>query len=105
MKTTSYNKLVRDLIPEIIKEDGKKAIIELLTDEKFLFKLDEKLDEELTEYRKSKDIEELADILEVIYAIASAHGYSKEEVEQIRLKKSNERGGFEKRILLVEVQE
>ena len=67
--------------------------------------LDAKLDEELAEYHQDQNIEELADLLEVIYAVAKVRGCTVAELEQIRTKKAAERGGFEKRILLKEVCE
>ena len=67
--------------------------------------VDQKLDEELKEYQESKSMEELADLLEVTRAVALARGSSMEEVEQIRIKKAEKRGGFEKRILLETVME
>ena len=100
-----YHKLVRDRIPEIIQASGKSFTIEILTDQDYLRMLDAKLDEELTEYHKDQNIEELADLLEVIRAVTVARGYSLEELERIRAKKAAERGGFEKRILLKEVFE
>ncbi len=103
MKKT-YNKLVRDLIPEIIAESGKKCSIEILNDEEYIKSIDAKLDEELAEYHKDQNVEELADLLEVIYAAARARGYSIEELERIRVSKAQERGGFDKRILLKEVE-
>lgn len=98
-----YNKLVRDRIPEIITSSGKKCTTEILSDEEYLTMLDAKLDEELAEYHKDQNIEELADLLEVIRAAAVARGYSLEQLEAIRAEKSKKRGGFEKKILLVEV--
>lgn len=97
-----YNKLVRDRIPEIIIESGAKCKTEILSDEKYLEMIDKKLDEELTEYRKDKSIEELADLIEVIYAAALAHGYTLDELEAVRAKKVAERGAFTKKILLIE---
>ena len=102
--TKTYNKLVRDLIPEIIEKSGKKCSIEILNDEEYIKSIDAKLDEELAEYHKDQNIEELADLLEVIYAAARARGYSIEELERIRVSKAQERGGFDKRILLKEVE-
>lgn len=102
--TKTYNKLVRNLIPEIIEESGKKCSIEILNDEEYIKSIDAKLDEELAEYHKDQNIEELADLLEVIYAAARARGYSIEELERIRVSKAQERGGFDKRILLKEVE-
>ena len=103
MSTIQYNKLVRDRIPEIIEASGKRCICSILSDEEYLAKLDEKLNEELAEYQESKSMEELADLLEVIRAVAAARGSSIEEVEAIRRDKAAKRGGFEKRILLTEV--
>ena len=100
-----YNKLVRDRIPEIIKASGKVCKTEILSDANYLHMLDVKLDEELKEYYQNHSIEELADLLEVIRASAVAHGYTPEELEQIRIEKNNERGGFKKKILLIEVIE
>ena len=103
MKKT-YNKLVRDLIPEIIEKSGKKCSIEILDDEQYIKAIDTKLDEEISEYHKDQNIEELADLLEVIYAAARARGYSKDELENIRAAKAQERGAFDKRILLKYVE-
>lgn len=98
-----YNKLVRDKIPEIIEMSGKTCTIETLTDEKYIAMLDAKLNEELAEYQESKSIEELADLLEVMGAVVKARGYTWDELATVRKKKREERGGFEKRILLKEV--
>ena len=102
MKSIKYNKLVRDHIPEIIEKSGDKCVIEILSEEKYLEMLDKKLDEELTEYHKEKNLEELADLLEVIYACTEARGYSLEDLENIRAFKAEYRGGFTKKILLKE---
>ena len=96
-----YNKLVRDRIPEIIEKNGKRCICETLLQGQFIAMLDAKLDEELAEYQQSKSLEELADLLEVV----RARGYTWDQLTDIRKKKKEERGGFEKRILLKEVYE
>ena len=101
----TYNKLVRDRIPEIIKSSGKSCTTEILSAEDYLRMIDAKLDEELAEYHKDQNIEELADLLEVIWAAAIARGYTIEELERVRAEKAAKRGGFEKRILLKEVHE
>ena len=103
--TITYNKLVRDRIPEIIKLSGKKCSTEILSDEEYLKLVDAKLDEELSEYHKDQNIEELADLLEVIHAATLARGYSLEELEHVRAEKAAKRGGFANRILLKEVYE
>ena len=100
-----YNKLVRDRIPEIIEASGKNCVTKELSDEEYIEMLDAKLDEELAEYHKDKNIGELADLLEVIRAAAIARGYSIEELEKVRAEKAEKRGGFEKKILLREVIE
>lgn len=99
-----YNKLVRDRIPEIIEASGKSCVTEILSDEDYLRMIDAKLDEELAEYHKDQNIEELADLMEVIYAAAIARGYTLEQLEQVRAEKAAKRGGFEKKILLREVR-
>lgn len=65
--------------------------------------VDAKLGEELTEYHKDQNIEELADLMEVIYAAAIVRGYALEQLEAIRSEKAIQRGRFEKKILLLEV--
>ena len=98
-----YNKLVRDKIPEIIEASGKSCEIEILSNESYLQMLDKKLDEELAEYHQEQNIEELADLLEVLYATAKARGYSIEELDHVRVEKQKACGGFDKKILLKSV--
>ena len=100
-----YFKLVRDRIPEIIEASGKTCKTGILSDDEYLKMLDLKLDGELAEYHKDQNLEELADLVEVIYAVAKAHGYTLEELERVRAEKAAKRGGFEKKILLKEVAE
>lgn len=97
------NKLVRDKIPEIIEVSGKTCEIEILSDEGYLQMLDKKLDEELAEYHQEQNIEELADLLEVLYATVKARGYSIEDLERVRIEKQKTRGGFEGKVLLKSV--
>lgn len=101
----TYHKLVRDRIPEIIENDGKKCVCETLSDEDYISLLDQKLNEELAEYQESKSLEELADFLEVVQAVVKARGWTLEELEQVRADKAVKRGGFERKILLKEVRE
>ena len=91
--------------PEIIESNGKTCTVETLTDEKYIAMLDAKLTEELEEYQENKSLEELADLLEVLGAVVKARGYTWEELTKVRKKKLEERGGFEKKILLKEVFE
>lgn len=105
LQYTSYHKLVRDRIPEIIEADGKICICETLSDADYIDLLDQKLNEELAEYQESKSLEELADLLEVMQAVVKARGWTLEELEQLRADKAARRGGFEKKILLKEILE
>ena len=100
-----YNKLVRDRIPEIIESSGNTCVTKILADEEYLRMIDATLDEELAEYHKDQNIEELADLLEVIFAATIARGYTLEQLEQIRAEKATKRGAFSKKILLKEVIE
>jgi predicted house-cleaning noncanonical NTP pyrophosphatase (MazG superfamily) len=94
----SVPKLVRDKIPQIIKEAGKTPITRTLTDEEYLVELDKKLNEETAEYQADKSIEEMADILEVLFAICEARGHSVEKLLAIKESKREARGGFTKKI-------
>ena len=105
VNSIKYYKLVRDRIPEIIEASGKACVTEVLPDEEYLKMVDAKLDEELAECHNDQNIGELADLLEVIYAAAIARGYSIDELERVRSEKAAKRGGFEKKLLLLEVQE
>ena len=103
MKTIQYDKLVRDKIPEIILEAGKYPVTEILPEQEIGPALDNKLQEEVQEYLESKNVEEMADILEVLHGIAFHMGVSWDDIEQERIRKRNERGGFEKGIRLLKV--
>lgn len=95
-----YNKLVRDKIPEIIEKDGKTCVTHILSDDEYIASLETKLNEEVAEYQKDKNLEEMADVLEVLQSICLARGYSLEELEAMRKKKADERGGFKEKIFL-----
>lgn len=99
-----YNKLVRDKIPEIIEADGKTCKTRILSDEEYIASLEAKLNEEVAEYQADKNLEEMADVLEVLQAICLARGYSLEELKALRAKKANERGGFADKIFLEYVE-
>ena len=105
MKTIEYNKLIRDRIPEIIEKDGKTAIVEKAQGGELLRLLNEKLSEELAEYKESESIEELADLVEVVYGILNHKEISIEEFEKIRHEKNEKRGGFKEGLVLIKVIE
>ena len=103
MGVKKYNKLVRDKIPKIIEASGKICKTEILSDNEYLKMIDAKLDEELEEYHRDQNLEELADLLEVLFTATISRGYTITELEKMRAKKAEERGGFGKKILLKEV--
>jgi predicted house-cleaning noncanonical NTP pyrophosphatase (MazG superfamily) len=100
-----YNKLVRDKIPEIIKNDNCNPITKILDDETYKKELDKKLLEEVNEYLKDDNSEEIADVLEIIYSILDYKKISKEEIENIRIAKKQKRGGFDEKIFLERVED
>lgn len=102
MKTTEHNKLVRDNIPDIIKANGDICETRKVTDAGSLkILLQCKLLEETAEFIESKDKEELADIVEVVYALANAYGSSPDEIDEIRKAKREKLGAFDNAIYLV----
>jgi len=103
MKT--YDKAVRDVIPDIIRAEGKECIVKQVSDGEFLGYMESKLFEELHEYTESKSAEELADLLEVIYRVAELKGIEMDELEIIRKKKREQRGGFKENLILVSAEE
>ena len=104
-----YNKLVRDRIPEVIESTGKQFSTRILNNDEYIKELKKKSFEELNEYINTVNdndaIEELADLLEIIHALAECHGTSIEEVERTRQNKAQKRGGFKEKIFLIEVED
>lgn len=80
---------------------GKTPIIEILSNEDYLKELDKKLNEEVAEYQADKYIEEMADVLEALFAICEGRGYTVEELMQVKSAKREKRGGFKDRIYWV----
>jgi len=95
-----YNKLVRDNIEEIMIKNGAKPVTRILNDEEYLAELNKKISEEVNEYLESGEVEELADIEEVILAILKTKAISRDKLEQIRKDKASKRGHFDKKIFL-----
>jgi len=88
----------------VIKK-GQIPEIKILNDEDYKKELDLKLQEEVQEYLTDNNCEELADIMEVIYAIVATKGVSEKELDELRLKKKKERGGFEDKVFLVSIED
>ena len=95
-----YDKLVRDRIPEIIEGSGNKCEIEVVSDEVALEYLYKKLNEEVGELLEDKNLDEIADCLEVLFAIGAKYGYSEDEILGRRNEKRLERGGFKDNLIL-----
>lgn len=100
-----YDKLVRDKIPEIIEDDGKEYKMEVMDDEEYKEYLKDKLLEETEEYLRSGEVDELADVFEVVKTIAEDEGLGIADLEEMRKEKAKERGRFKKKIKLIEVRE
>ena len=99
-----YNKLVRDRIPELILAQGQKPHTRILDDEEYTLALEAKLDEEVAEFHASRDVMELADILEVVYALARTQSVSPEQLRALCDEKREARGGFLQKILLISTE-
>jgi|SRR5690625_2213736 len=104
-----YNKLVRDKIPDIIRKDNKECKTEILDDGRYAIELKKKFLEEMEEYQGARSdeeaIEELADILEILHALAEVHGSDIDSLEQVRREKAEKRGGFSDKVFLIGVKE
>lgn len=99
----SYQKLVRDKIPDIIKSNGEEAITRILSDEEYLIELKKKLKEETEEVISSNEenrLEELADLLEVMIAIANTDNKKLEDIIDACNQKREKRGGFSRKLYL-----
>jgi predicted house-cleaning noncanonical NTP pyrophosphatase (MazG superfamily) len=103
--TTIYNKAIRDKIPELIENSGKRGIVKQLSDEEFLPELEKKLNEEVNEYLSSMDIEELVDIIEIVNRILELRNVSRKDFDSIRLEKMKNRGVFDSNYFLIEVRD
>ncbi|CAM4306906.1 nucleoside triphosphate pyrophosphohydrolase [Bacillus paranthracis] len=103
----TYNKLIRNKIPQIIKANGKTPTTRILSQDEYIKEICNKTEEELIEYleadTKEHKLEELSDLLELLNALAEHEGTTLEEINRIRKKKAEERGGFSDRIFLIEV--
>ncbi|HTB49331.1 MAG TPA: nucleoside triphosphate pyrophosphohydrolase [Verrucomicrobiae bacterium] len=104
MSKKIYNKLVRDKIPEIIQADGKALKTRILSDQEHLEALIEKLAEEYEEFKEAKNVEELADLHEVLLALADALNIPREQLEKVRRDKATKRGAFKQKIYLESVE-
>lgn len=108
METRKHHKLVRDGIPEIIRANGDHAEFDTFDDQDYIVALKQKLCEEAREAADAPSVSsliaELADVQEVIRALAEAEGFSLKEIETRRTEKERERGAFRRKVLLITTQ-
>ena len=100
-----YNKLVRDKIPEIIAKDNATCKTRIMEDDEYLESLNSKMQEELNEYLESGNVEELADLEEVLRAILDVKNVTYQEFEKLRISKVDKRGAFKQKIFLESIEE
>lgn len=93
-------KLVRDLIPGIIEKTGRRCNLRVLDEKEYFSELKKKLVEEVDEFLEEPNLEELADIMEVVHALAKAIGHDDKKLDELRCKKKSERGAFEQKLFL-----
>lgn len=101
---TEYDKLVRDRIPEVVRENDERPVTHVVNGAEYRERLREKLCEEAAEFRESGDPEELADVLEVLAAIRDAEEIRDGELERLREARAEERGRFEEGVVLERVE-
>lgn len=96
-----YSKLVRDKIPEIIRADGKECEVRIVEGKEKYELLEKKLMEEVNEFLEDKNLEELADVMEVLFGLSKELGFSEEDLVKKREDKKTERGGFKEGVVLM----
>lgn len=99
-----YNKLVRDKIPEITKQEGKTPVFHIASDQEYEEMLKKKLREEVSEFIADRNVEELADILEVMDAFCALHHTDMDYLLRLKKEKAEKRGSFTKKIVLDEIK-
>lgn len=105
MKEHIYNKLVRDNVPDIIREQGGTPVIRTLGDEEYVQCLENKLREEVGEFLEERTLDELGDIIEVLEELAHLQGWTDWENRHARSEKAQRNGIFRERIFLEKVLE
>jgi predicted house-cleaning noncanonical NTP pyrophosphatase (MazG superfamily) len=100
-----HSKLVRDKIPQIILAQKRQPIYHVATEKEYGEYLMKKLQEEVNEFFEAENKEELADVMEVIYAICQHKQFDLSDIEKVRMKKKEERGAFNDRLILDQIIE
>lgn len=100
-----YNKLVRDNIPQLIKESGRDCSSRILNEKEYYDALLDKIVEEIEEYRISGNEEELADVYEVLDCLVQLKEYEPMHIDYLQLIRREKRGSFKDRVLLIDVED
>ena len=104
-----YNKLVRDKIPELLEQAGKKGTFRILGDQEFESELKKKLAEGVKEYRDAENevdaAEELAGLFEILIALTKVHDLTLRELDEIRQEKAKKQSRFHERLFLIKVED
>jgi predicted house-cleaning noncanonical NTP pyrophosphatase (MazG superfamily) len=101
----SYNKLVRDKIPQLIKESGRSCTSRILNEKEYFDALLDKIVEEIEEYRISGNEEELSDVYEVLDCLVELKEYEPLHLDYLQLIRREQRGSFKDRVLLLDVED
>ncbi len=104
-KVRILNKLARNNLHENLAARNATAVTRILSDNEYRVALYKKLQEEVGEFLETPITEELADVLEVVYALAPLVAGSQEELEKVRIAKKEHRGGFDKKMFVMEIHE
>lgn len=101
----TYNKLVRDRIPQLIRESGRNCSSRILNEDEYFDALLDKVVEEIEEYRLSGNEEELADVFEVLDCLVQLKEYEPMHIDYLKLIRREARGSFKERVQLIEVDD
>lgn len=101
-RTVKHNKLVRDYLPEIIVQQGGTPLVEQLNLDDFKHELKKKLHEIAAEVYETGQVDDLVEILELVYTLAGLAGVNEPQLDELRNQKLVERGGYGQRLLLIE---
>ena len=105
MEHNVYNQLVKDNVPKILKEKGSKPHIRTLNDNEYISELEISLDEYVARYTETGGMNELADIMELVYAIAKFKGYDQTKFNALVADRKKKYGGYDNRTYLLNVDE
>ena len=104
MPRQTFNKLVRDNIPNIIEQDNRAYATRILSDAEYEEALRVKVQEEAREVAAASPDEltkELADLLEVTQALMALHDITMDDVIAKQAERKDSRGAFDSRIMLL----